>query len=172
MKHILLSAAACLYLAGCASTAGIYGPATGSNLGYSNTQLEQDRFRVSYTSRDAYESKDFALLRAAEIARNEGYSHFKIIGGEAHNNGPNAIGTNIGFGFGSGRGRGGFNRSSVSVNLFDLGRTLQGSKATETIEVILLNSVNENDPAVFSAQEIIQNIAPRNPETSVAQATQ
>jgi len=170
MKHILLSAAACLLLAGCASTAGTYGPATGSNLGYSNTQLEQDRFRVSYTSRDAYESKDFALLRAAEIARNEGYSHFKIIGGEAHNNGRNAIGTNIGLGFGLGRGR--FNRSHVSVNLFDLGRTLQGSKATETIEVILLNSGNENDPNVFSAQEIIQNIAPREADTSVAQAAQ
>ena len=168
MKHILLSATACLLLAGCASTAGTYGPATGSNLGYSNTQLEQDRFRVSYTSRDAYESKDFALLRAAEIARTEGYSHFKIIGGEAHNNGHSGIGTNVGIGIGGGR----YNRSHVSVNLFDLGRALQGSKATETIEVILMNNGNENDPSVFSAQEVIQNIAPRETDISVAQAAQ
>ena len=161
MKHILLSAAACFCLAGCASTAGSFGPAYGSDLGYRNTQLQQDRFRVSYTSRDPYESKDFALLRAAQIADNEGYSHFKVIQGDIYDNGPNPIGANVGVALGGGR----FNRSRVNVGVHDIARTVEGRKITETIEVVLLASAPANDPSVFSAQSILKNIVPRKVDT-------
>ena len=157
MKHILFSAAACLLFAGCASTGGSYGPAYGSDLGYRNTKLQHDRFHVSYTSRDAYESKDFALLRAAQIADNEGYSHFKIVQGDIYDNGPNRIGANIGLGLGGGR----YNRSNVNVGVNDIARTVEGRKITETIEVILLASAAPNDPKVFSAQSVMKNIVPR-----------
>ena len=156
MKHILFSAAACFCLIGCASTGGSYGPAYGTDLGYRNTQLQQDRFRVSYTSRDAYESRDFALLRAAQIADNEGYSHFKVIQGDIYDNGPNPIAANLGIGLG-----GGFNRSRVNVGVHDVERTIEGRKITETIEVVLLASAPANDPSVFSAQSILKNIVPR-----------
>ena len=156
MKHILFSAVACFCLMGCASTGGSYGPAYGTDLGYRNTQLQHDRFRVSYTSRDAYESRDFALLRAAQIADNEGYSHFKVIQGDIYDNGPNPIAANIGIGLG-----GGFNRSRVNVGVHDVERTIEGRKITETIEVVLLASAPANDPNVFSAQSILKNIVPR-----------
>ena len=78
MKNILLSAVMIIGLSACASTQQGFGPAYGSDFGYRNTKLQQDRFRISYTSRDLYESRDFALLRAAQIADIEGYSHFKI----------------------------------------------------------------------------------------------
>ena len=161
MKHILFSAAACFCLMGCASTGGSYGPAYGTDLGYRNTQLQQDRFRVSYTSRDAYESRDFALLRAAQIADNEGYSHFKVIQGDIYDNGPNPIAANIGVGLGGG----GFNRSRVNVGVHDVERTIEGRKITETIEVVLLVSGPANDPSVFSAQSILKNIVPRKVDT-------
>lgn len=157
MKHILLSAVACIGLAACASSSGSYGPAYGGDLGYRNTQIQNDRFRISYTSRDSYESKDFALLRAAQIAENEGYSHFKILRGDIYDNGPNAIGTNVGIGLGRGR----FNRSRVNVGVNDVARTVEGRKVTETIEVVLLNSAPANDPSVYSAQSVIKNIVPR-----------
>ena len=162
MKHILLSAAACFCMTGCASTAGSFGPAYGSDLGYRNTQLQQDRFRVSYTSRDPYESKDFALLRAAQIADNEGYSHFKVIQGDIYDNGPNPIAANVGVALGGG---GGFNRSRVNVGVHDVERTIEGRKITETIEVVLLASAPANDPSVFSAQSILKNIVPRKVDT-------
>ena len=161
MKHILFSAAACFCLMGCASTGGSYGPAYGTDLGYRNTQLQQDRFRVSYTSRDAYESRDFALLRAAQIADNEGYSHFKVFQGDIYDNGPNPIAANIGVGLGGG----GFNRSRVNVGVHDVERTIEGRKITETIEVVLLASGPANDPSVFSAQSILKNIVPRKVDT-------
>ena len=161
MKYILFSAATCLCLIGCTSTGGSYGPAYGTDLGYRNTQLQQDRFRVSYTSRDAYESRDFALLRAAQIADNEGYSHFKVIQGDIYDNGPNPIAANLGIGLGGG----GFNRSRVNVGVHDVERTIEGRKITETIEVVLLASAPANDPSVFSAQSILKNIVPRKVDT-------
>lgn len=161
MKFILFSAAACLCLAGCASTGGSFGPAYGTDLGYRNTKLQQDRFRISYTSRDAYESRDFALLRAAQIADNEGYSHFKVIQGDFYDNGPNPIGANVGVALGGG----GFNRSRVNVGVHDIARTVEGRKITETIEVVLLASAPPNDPTVFSAQSILKNIVPRKVDT-------
>ena len=158
MKHILFSAAASFCLIGCSSTGGSYGPAYGTDLGYRNTKLQQDRFRISYTSRDAYESRDFALLRAAQIADNEGYSHFKVIQGDIYDNGPNPIAANVGVALGGG---GGFNRSRVNVGVHDVERTIEGRKITETIEVVLLASAPANDPSVFSAQSILKNIVPR-----------
>lgn len=164
MKKFLLSAAAALLLAGCASNSkslspSDFGPAYGSDFGYRNTQLQSDRFRVSYTSRDPYQSYDFALLRAAQIATNEGYSHFQIIGGDGYDNGPNPISTGVAIGFG---GRG-YRGSNIGIGVRDIERTLEGRKVTETIEVILLASApTPKDPSIFEAQSIIRNIVPRN----------
>lgn len=164
MKKLLLSATAALLLAGCASnnnslSPSDFGPAYGSDFGFRNTQLQSDRFRVSYTSRDPYQSYDFALLRAAQIATNEGYSHFQIIGGEGYDNGPNPISAGLGIGSG---GRG-YKRSDIGIGVGDIERTLEGRKVTETIEVILLASApTPKDPNVFDAQSIIRNIVPRN----------
>lgn len=164
MKKFLVSAAAMLLLAGCASnnkslSPSDFGPAYGSDFGFRNTQLQSDRFRVSYTSRDPYQSYDFALLRAAQIATNEGYSHFQIIGGDGYDNGPNPI--SVGLGIGS-YGRG-YNRSHAGIGIQDIERTLEGRKVTETIEVILLASPPATkDLSVFDAASIMRNIVPRN----------
>jgi len=166
MKHPVLTAcvalAACAALSACASNgtpSSDFGPAYGSDFGYRNTQIQNDRFRISYTSRDPYQSRDFALLRAAQIAENEGYSHFKVIYGDNYDNGPNAIGAGLGVGFG---GRG-YNRSNVGIGVRDLERTLEGRKVTETIEVILMSSApTPPDRSVYDAQSLIRNIVPRN----------
>ena len=163
MKRYILSTAATLLLAGCSSSPKAFGPAYNSDFGYRNTQIQNDRFRVSYTSRDLHKSRDFALLRAAQITQNEGYSHFQIINGETYDNGPNAIGTHLGIGLGGGR----YNRSGINLGVHDVARTLEGQKVTETIEVILLSSAPANDPNVFSAQSIIKNIVP--PQSAHAQ---
>ncbi len=148
-------------LAACSSAPKGFGPAYGSDFGYRNTKLQQDRFRISYTSRDAYESRDFALLRAAQIADIEGYSHFKIINGGTSDNGPNAlIGSNVGVGIGTGhRGRTHSN-THIDVGVHDVVRAVEGSKVTETIEIILMNSGNKSDPNVFEAQGVLKSIRP------------
>lgn len=158
MKYISLSAATVVLLVGCSSSPKGFGPAYGSDIGYRQTQVQHDRFRISYTSRDAYESRDFALLRAAQIATNEGYSHFKVVGGDFYDNGPNVISSRIGLGLGSGR----QNTSHIDVGVQDVTRVMEGHKATETLDVILLPGAKTQDPNVYSAQSVIKNIVPPN----------
>jgi len=160
MKNILLSGIMAMSLMACASTPQGFGPAYGSDFGYRNTKIQQDRFRISYTSRDAYESRDFALLRAAQIASTEGYSHFKIIDGESFDNGPNAIGSHIGIGIGSGHRGGTHTNSHVDIGINDVVRAIEGSKVTETIEVILLNSGTKSDPTIYNTQGVLKSIQP------------
>lgn len=156
MKNLLLSILMITGLAACASSPKGYGPAYGSDFGYRNTKLQSDRFRVSYTSRNSYESRDMALLRAAEITDAEGYSHFKIIRGDSFDNGPNAlIGSNIGIGGGNG-----YNYSHLNVGVQDVVRAVEGSKVTETIEIVLLSSGSKSDPNIFDAQGVLKSIRP------------
>jgi hypothetical protein len=68
----------CVFLVGCATA---YKP-NGFAGGFSDTQLAPDVFRVNfrgngYTS--AERVQNFAMLRAAELALEHGYSHFAII---------------------------------------------------------------------------------------------
>jgi len=157
MKNILFAATIIIGLTACSTSPKGYGPAYGSDFGYKNTKLQQDRFRISYTSRDGYESRDFALLRAAQIADIEGYSHFKVIGGESFDNGPNAaIGSRIGIG----TGHRGHTNTHVDIGVGDVVRAIEGSKVTETIEVLLMNTGSKSDPNVFDAQGILKSIRP------------
>ena len=169
MKKIIILSLLFAGMSACATAPQGFGPAYGSDFGFRNTKLQQDRFRISYTSRDLYESRDFALLRAAQIADIEGYSHFKIINGETFDNGPNAlIGSRVGVGVG---GFGGRTRTNthVDIGVHDVVRAVEGSKVTETIEILLLSSGNKSDPNVFDAQGVLKSIQP--PVFKQAQST-
>ncbi len=69
-------------LAACASYGPTpYQPAGGSDMGYSDTRIESDRFRVSFrgnslTDRETVEN--YLLYRAAELTLQNGYDHFTI----------------------------------------------------------------------------------------------
>lgn len=160
MKHLVIGASA-LILAACASGPSAYGPAYGSSdLGYENTRIQQDRFRISYTSRNANESKDLVLLRAAEIAEAEGYSHFKVINGSHQGRtGGSPISSSIGVGRSVGGYRGGRTAVGVGVGVRDVASALEGDKHTETIEVILMN-MGGSDPNIYEAASIKKYIRP------------
>jgi hypothetical protein len=158
MKRPLLTLFAAFALTACATGPSAYGPALGSDLGFRNTKIENDRFRVSYTARTADEAHSFALLRAAQIAEAEGYSHFKVIGGQAFDNGQRPpISSNIGIGIGGGYGRG--SRTHLGLGVHDVARVIEGSKVTENIEIILQNS-GSRDPNVYDAKSVAANIRP------------
>ena len=77
LKNYLLSIL-CLLLAGCATS---YQPKSYTG-GYTDTKLDDDKYRVTFsgnqhTSADKVE--EYALLRAAEITLEYGYSHFITI---------------------------------------------------------------------------------------------
>ncbi len=163
MRRFLLSMIAGFSLVACATGPSAYGPAaTGNGLGFENTKIESDRFRVSYTGRSAAEAQDFALLRASEIALAEGYSHFRVISGQITDGRSNRSGvsTNVGVGIGGGRGFGrGGTAVGIGVGLNDLGQSLSGQKVTNSIEIKLLTS-GSSDPNVFDATQVSQNIKP------------
>ncbi|WP_371395768.1 hypothetical protein [Fretibacter rubidus] len=163
MRHIFISSLAILGLSACPTGPSAYGPATSSNgLGFNNTQIEQDRFRIRYTGRNIEEAQDYALLRASEIALAEGYSHFRIIGGTLsdNNRGGSPVRTSVGIGLGSGRGyygrRGGTN-VNVGIGVNDIARALQGDKVTNSIEVRLLRSGGED---TYNARSVADSIRP------------
>lgn len=161
MKNLFLTAVLALSLSACATGPSAYGPSnSGSSLGFKNTQIEQDRFRISYTGRSSEEAQDYALLRAAQIALAEGYSHFKIINGHMSDNGPTSpISTSIGIGSRNGW----YGRNSTGVNvgigIYDVARALQGNKITNVIEVRLLRSGGA-DKSVYNAQNVAESIRP------------
>jgi len=163
MKNILLAAVIIITLAACATKQKEYGPAYGTDFGFKNTKIQHDRYRISYTSRDGYQSRDYALLRAAQISEIEGYSHFKIIDGQSYDNGPSPL---VGGGVGIGTGVGGKVRGYADVGIEDVARAIEGSKATETIEIVLLSHGDKNDLSVYDVQSVIKSIQPLTPITA------
>lgn len=161
MKNLLILSAAMLTLSACATTGETaFGPQTSaSDIGFENIQIEKDRFRVGFTGRSDVEASDFALLRAAQIAQTEGYSHFEVLHGNVASNGPKSpVSTSIGFGSSRYRGRGHSN-VGFGIGIGDIGRMLEGDKVTHMIEVRLRNDAGDG-PNIYNAQGIIDNIRP------------
>ena len=166
MKHLILTASVALALTACATGPSAYGPSNGSSMGFNNVKIEKDRFRITYKGRTESEAQDFALLRAAEIALAEGYSHFKVLGGHISSNGASSpVSSRIGIGFGSGgygwgrRGRGSRTSVNLGIGIYDVVRALEGSKVTKSIEVVLKRS-GSDDSSVYDAKSVSESIRP------------
>jgi opacity protein-like surface antigen len=163
MKKLLITSLLALSLAACATGPSAYGPAQSEEgLGFQTTKIENDRFRVSYTGRSDIEAQDYALLRAAEIAQAEGYSHFRVLTAETYKEGARRSGVSSSVGVSSGRGYyGGGTSVGVGISLNDLGRAFSGEKVTHNMEIRLLNA-GSDAPNVYSAAGIVKNIQPES----------
>jgi len=80
LSGIILSG---LLLAACASSEAPYAPADEvGDVGYTESQLSADRYRVSYTGRADTSLElvqDYALLRAAELTVAQNYDWFEVV---------------------------------------------------------------------------------------------
>jgi len=167
MKKILLSVAIATLFTACATGPVAYGPAQGTGFGFNNQQIESDRFQVSFTGRNADEARSLALLRAAELTKGQGFSHFRVIGSgvEGNERRSSPISTSVGIGIGSGGGyrRYGGSRTNVGIGIGvnDLARALQGNKITAGMEVIMLNATDGLGDDVYEADSIIKSIRPQ-----------
>lgn len=163
MKTVLITLATAITLSACATGPTIYAPSQNSGLGFATQQIEDNRFQISFTGKNADEARNLALLRAAEVTKERGFSHFKVVGsgveGDQHRRSP--VSTSVGLGIGSGGYRRGTRTNvGVGININDLGRALNGNKVTANLEVILSNGGQTADN-LYRADSIIKSIGAR-----------
>ncbi len=78
----LLAVIACLALTACASSPQYVAADDAGDFGHYATKLADNRYRVVYNGNDRVDlnrTKDYALLRAAELTLQEGYSWFEVV---------------------------------------------------------------------------------------------
>lgn len=162
MHRVFIPLFAVFTLTACASGPSTFGPAKSyDSAGFKNTQIESDRFRVSYTANNPAEAQDYALLRAAQITLDEGYSHFKIIGGNTSANARRSgLNPSVGIGLGQRLGRSGAASIGVGVGMNSVVRALDGGdRVTNSIEIRLLNSGGTGGD-IYDAKSVAGSIRP------------
>ncbi len=158
MKHVLMMTAFVL-VAACASTSA-YGPAAKSGaMGYESLQIEENRFRVSYTDSEAAKARDRALLRAAEVTMENGGEWFEITSSytsdESTRTGSRS---SISIGGSSGSyGRSGSVGVGVGIG-FPLGGSSSGGKVTEVLEILIGTGEKPDRPNVYDARSVDINL--------------
>lgn len=83
MKHLSLAAAfAGFALLGACATATPYQPSVGSDRGYTEQKIEDNRFQVEFAGNSLTDRKTvetYLLYRAAELTKQNGYDHFRVV---------------------------------------------------------------------------------------------
>ncbi len=163
MVHRFIFAAVAAALAACASTP-IYAPAAApSAAGYSETQIESNRYFVTYraaTAADAALLQDYALLRAAELTTQNGRDWFWVDRRTLDEQDARSSGPSIGIGIGGGS----FGRHSgvnvgVGVN-FPIGES--GARArSATLEIRFGEGVKPDDANTYDAHAAAANLRAR-----------
>jgi hypothetical protein len=158
MKRIFAAGLAALTLAACATAIGTaYGPADSKGYGFTETRIEQDRYRIAFAgdgATDPQTVEDFALLRAAEIAKANGYDWFRVVARNVD------VEQKGGVGIGAGLGGGGRN---VGVGVSgDLGQIGARKFYTARLEVLFGKGERPADSAgVYDAASVMATIGAR-----------
>jgi hypothetical protein len=163
IRTVLVSAA--LALSACASTAPAYAPAASAGrAGYSETQIEANRYFVTYRAdggADAALVQDFALLRAAELTLAAGRDWFWVDRRTFDAPAARGYGPSIGVGVGAGS-WGGHTSTSVGVSAsFPVGGGQSGRARAATLEIRLGEGVKPDDANAYDAHAIVANIRAR-----------
>lgn len=142
----------------CASTPTAYQPMAGGDRGYTETRIEQDRYRIRFAagSDASFQlTEDYALRRAAEITLREGRDWFLVTARVREGNDRNPVG--VGGSVGQSWGSGGFRASGVGIGL-----RLDGSAGEKevTLEIVVRSGERPQDPQAYDARAVL-DFAPR-----------
>ena len=151
-------------LAACATTPTYAPAAQRGGAGYSETQIENNRYFVTYrapSGADASLLYDYALLRAADIALSRGADWFwvdrRTFDGESRGRSGPSIG--VGIGGGSWGGRSGVG-GSVGVSV-PLGAGAGSTARAATLEIRLGQGPQPDNPDAYNARAVSTNIRAR-----------
>ncbi|MGD9982164.1 MAG: hypothetical protein AB7H66_09390 [Hyphomonadaceae bacterium] len=138
---------------------------TSTALGYSETQIESNRYFVSYRApggADAAVLQDYALLRAAELTLQNGREWFWVDRRTTDQTMTRSGGSSVGIGVGGGSwGR----RSGASVGVginVPLGGRQAGERARgATLEIRFGEGTKPDDPNAYDARSVQSNLRAR-----------
>lgn len=161
MKRWIAPVLIALLLGACASTPTLYQPAAGPNaVGFSDMRIETDRFRVTFRGGPGAPPEqvaDLALLRAADLALEQGFDWFRVTDRYTRTAAPNG-GPRVSVGTGSAS----FGRhSAFGLGLgtsFNLGG---GPSLAQTIEVLMGRGAAPRDPNVYVARDVRRMLGQR-----------
>ena len=149
----------CLVVLWSCTTTPRYTPATGpESAGYSDTKIEEDRYRVEFRGGNDATARDFALLRAAEVTLANGYDWFQVVqestDAEAGESGPRV---SVGGGVGSWGGR---TSSGVGLGVgFPIGGAARES--AHALEIVLGAGPKPADPNAYDAESVASSLRAR-----------
>ena len=148
---------ALILLAACAGTP-TYAPATEpGGIGYSETAIESDRYRVTYRGGDQALARDYALLRAADLTLAKGYDWFRVTNSSVEEDYA-AGGPRVSVGGSTGT----WGRHSTSGVGVGIGIPIGGTgPAVQTFEIVLGSGDKPADPDVYDARSVSQSVRAR-----------
>lgn len=163
MVRTLITALSLAGLAACASATPVYGPAaSASAAGYTETQVESDRYFVTYRapgSAPAATLEDYALRRAAELTLENGRVWFWVDRRSLdENNSRGGPSVGVGIGGGSYGGSGGVG-ASVGFS-FPLGGGAQRASSV-TLEIRFGEGPKPEAANAYDASAVLANLSAR-----------
>lgn len=166
LRPVTLIAAA-LFLSACASSGPPpYAAATSQNgAGYSETQIESNRYFVTYRasgSTNAAVLEDYAMLRAAELALQNGRDWFWVDRRtlDQPNSRPSGPSIGVGIGGGSYGGRSGVS-GGVGINIPLGSQTATQRARSATLEVRFGEGAKPDQPNAYDARSTANTIRAR-----------
>ncbi|NWG52189.1 MAG: hypothetical protein HXY28_00565 [Hydrogenophilaceae bacterium] len=159
--RLLFLAALTLALAACATTP-FYAPATGPGRpGYSELQIERDRYRVTFRADGAADARlveNYALLRAGQVTLRAGYDWF-IVDRRSLDRGGSYSGPRASIGVGGGS-WGGSSGIGVGVGLgFPLGGGSGERALASTLDIRLGRGPKPDSPDAYDARQVVHALS-------------
>ncbi|WP_421791245.1 CC0125/CC1285 family lipoprotein [Hyphobacterium sp.] len=143
----------CSALMACAGGPTVYAPAHESNRGYSEQQIESDRFRVRFdggSDVDYRELEDMVLRRAAELTLEQGGDWFIVVArsrdGDDRN--PVRVGGSVGRSWGSR----GYSGSGVGIGI---SLSPGAGDKSFSLEILIRQGQRSNEPDAYDARGVL-----------------
>lgn len=162
MKSAIALFLAVLGLAACATAPTVYQPAAAPGaVGYVETPIEHDRWRISFRGGDGADARqvgDLALRRAAELTLAKGYDWFRVTD-RSVDGAPGGVHPDVSIGIGGadfGGGRGGIGAGGGLGFTFGGG----GQAVTVTLEVLMAHGPAPREPDAYDARDVRHGFGP------------
>jgi len=165
MKFQTIAFAASFALAACASVADYREAPSAKASGYSEQVIEKDRYRVQYrlASDDSAKARDYALLRAAELTLEKGYSTFEIVSQatETREKEHSVVETGLERDYALTRECGLLTCRTATVPVYTRGEieaTTERGEVLVNLEIQVSNKEASVSPSLYDASEVISNL--------------